>query len=323
MSTYQIGLDSRNRITEFKLGVSLNSNREESTIAYAQLQTLKDIISGGDKRVTLTVDPVTGIKKYSVNLNIYYVVEMNAAAPKYIDVPYDPYPAVRWRLNYPPIEQDPNSVSAMAADMLPGPIAVNEIFDFKSSVSEEDYKSIWDSFGSIPRREFERMACDILSNVTYDKSFRGKSGEQILKIISWKNFICNELPVFLTASHLVDIFNRSNLEMCQKQGLTPSQWESLKTRSFSLRNIDQEAEKGIELVSKSPWARMWVDTQTKRQIFERRLELLPKTGDPMINLQRDLSLGALLQSEEWEKLDLICSMYEQLPTEMKDVFKVI
>ena len=304
MSLYTMGLDERNRITEFKLGFSVSGDQNQGSLSYDQIQTLNSMISSGDTRFKMSTDPTTGLKVYSTYMDLFYEVEMNAAAPKYIDVPYDPYPAVKWSINNKYVSESHN-------------------FDFKAGMKDEDYQAIWDSFSVLPRRHFEKAACDILSNIIQDKSFRGKSGEAILKLISWKNFIVLELPVFLAASHLIDIFNRANLQKCQEQNLTPAAWENLKLRSFSLKDVESEQATNLMNISKSPWARMWVDQQSKREMFEVRIKALPRTSDPLLNLQRDASLAALVQAEEWDKLDLICALYEAMPIEMIETFKTI
>ena len=291
---FSFGTDSRGRISVYELDGSKDIDIPYSSKAEA------------DARLSKFTNPVTGQISFRVNgppMFVYEVI-LNAAAPKYIDVPYDPYPAVRWGVQNDYVTEWHN-------------------FDLKQSLGAERYNELYDGFKMLPRNVFEEVACDVLSVTTENKNFRNKSGKEILALVSFKNFILSELQVFLVASNLIDMFNRANLEIISSTHKTPSQWESEKYRSYATKDFDKEKARIDKIIGSNPVGAGYYKDVLKRTEYEDRIKKLPRAKDPVINLQRDVSLAALVEMKEWEKLELVCSMYEKLPQDMKNAIAEI
>jgi hypothetical protein len=124
------GLDSRNRVASFKFSINVGS---PNTISESQLAQL----SLDKAKLIRRVNPATGIVSYSANFDLSFEVLMNAASPKYIDVPYDPYPAYKWGTQNQYVTEWHN-------------------FDLRASLGEEQYNALWAAFSQVPRKVFER-----------------------------------------------------------------------------------------------------------------------------------------------------------------------
>jgi hypothetical protein len=145
--------------------------------------------------------------------------------------------------------------------------------------------------------------------------------KEILSKISFKDLLFSELQVFLVGSNLIDIFNRSNVEaMAQAKQADPFAWELAKSRVYATKSVDEDLsrlQQNSLLFKNDPLMSELVTDDLKRKEFEKRIENLPKFKDPVLNVQRDTSFAGLLQLKEYDKLELLISTYEQMPSAMK------
>lgn len=233
---------------------------------------------------------------------LWVVTKLNANSPPYIDIPYDPYPVYQWQLN-----------------------RGNEFnqFDFKQMIGDDQYEQLYSLFKYLPRREFEIVVCEMLSGSVKNPKYRNKSGKDILGMIGFHQFIFAEFGSFLIASSLLDIYNRANVDMVLQSKKSPAQWEQYKTLSFVKKDYKSEIEHLSKLIEMNPFMAPLYKDELKKVEFEGRVKALPKASDPVLNVQRDTSMAALIKMKEWDKLEMLCSIYEKSPNELKSAIKSI
>lgn len=297
LGIYELGLDSRNRVSSFRWTSLVNQND----------QILKNAEEYA-KRNFVTFDTVEA--KRTTQIYTQYQVLMNAAVPSYISVPYDPYPAVRWGIENSLVREWHN-------------------FDLKAEIGQDQFDSMWNAFGMIPRGEFEIMALEVMGTATSDLLYRNKTGKEIMALIPSSSmrkfhwFMFRELPTFLMGSHLIDIFNRANLEQMQRAKVVdPMQWERQKTVAFATKDFDDEVlEIHSRLQVNDPILSPIYRDELRKKELEKRLSNLFKTGDPMFNVQRDAAIAGLIAQKEFDVASAMLAVNEALPREMVDGLK--
>jgi hypothetical protein len=291
-----MGLDSKGRIASFSILLAGAAPIDFPKSYLAAYSVNSDYIIIPPKG---TLASSTDVK---IDMSTRFESVLNAAQPTYIDTPLDPYPLVRWGVT--------NAFSTQLHS-----------FDLKSSIGDDSWNGMWESFKLVPRNIFEKMACDVLSTITDNPTLRNKSGEDILKIIKFHDFIRLEFQVFMMASNLIDIFIRSNIEAMGIAGIKdPNQWESLKSVSYASKDENQSiADLEALLKTADPASAMFINDMLLSKKFVLRVTNLPQAKDPVLNVQRGVTLSGMISRKEWNQLNLICSIYENMDQSMKDI----
>lgn len=295
---YEIGLDEKNRVASYKWALS-----KKNTMTVVGSPT--DI----DSNYIISQDPTTGLITYEVDLENEITVLMNINVPRYIDVPYDPYPAYQYHYKKPIPNKDKTKIERWDD--------VYVEFNFVQKVGENTIKQCRETFKYLPRKEFEIFVIESIHEGSGRKEYRQMNPKDIHKNIGFHEFIFSDLANFLLGSNFIGLYNEANSIIVKENSITDVfKWENAKYRSYSLKDSEAEIRLIEEQMIANPWMAEELKNELKLKSYSERIKKLPKFKNDEMNALRLIGFMAHLNDKDWISLEALLKVHENLPKEV-------